>query len=237
MTAIRTVIAASLLSAWPAGAVFAQTDPIGPQSGTVPTATEPNTAAVGQTKPPTSDASPAPVKPIGRPAQERVSKDAFSDKVCVGCRVEPATVDLLSLKIRPSGTPETRDGQSDARGGPRDARSTVGEPGQQPDLDTVALAAAHRQHAASVEEKTNGLWQSWLVSVCDGCGDQKPAKALKLEDWPYRTSPVTTGSVLHKALPVAARADAKPATARPRGALEADLSPEKVGSIRRMPRQ
>ncbi|SDN03395.1 hypothetical protein SAMN05216360_105147 [Methylobacterium phyllostachyos] len=235
MTAIRTIIAASLLSAWPFGVVFAQTDQMGTDSGTSPAATLPDPVTVEKTKPPIRDASPASVKPGERPTPEQVSNDTIVDKVCVGCRAEPATADPLSLRIRPSGPPERRDGQLDARGGRRDARSTVGEPRQQPDLDTVALASAHRERAESVDEKTTGLWQSWVVSVCDGCGDQKPAKALKLEDWPYRTSPVTTGSVLHKALPVAARADAKPSAPHPHGTLEADLSPENVDSIRRMP--
>lgn len=43
-------------------------------------------------------------------------------------------------------------------------------PKAQPDLDTVQLAAAHRERAASHDERTNGLWQSWVVAICKGCG-------------------------------------------------------------------
>ncbi len=76
------------------------------------------------------------------------------------------------------------------------------------------------------------------MSVCDGCGDQKPAKALKLEDWPVRTVPLTTGSIDHKAAPEKRpHAEAKRAESHTRGTLEADLSPENLGSIRRMPQQ
>lgn len=237
MTAIRTVIVASLIGVLPTSAVFAQTGPASSEGGALSADTGPNTTAVGQTKPPSREASPTPVKPIERATPEQVSGDVITAKVCAGCRTEPTTADPLSLKIRPSDTPEGRNGQLDARGGRPDMRPAVGEPRQQSDLDTVALASAHRERAESIQEKTTGLWQSWLVSVCDGCGDQKPAKALKLEDWPYRPAPVTTGSILHKALPVAARPDAKPPGPRRRGTLEADLSPENVDSIRRMPQQ
>jgi hypothetical protein len=81
------------------------------------------------------------------------------------------------------------------------------------------------------------LWQSWLVSICDGCGDQKPAKSLKLEDWPNREGPATTGSIDHKYQREMAHHDAKHVAARSHGSLEADLSPENVDSIRRMPQR
>lgn len=50
------------------------------------------------------------------------------------------------------------------------------KPAEQTDLNTFVLASAHRERAASVQERTNGLWQSWLVSICQGCGaDRMPA--------------------------------------------------------------
>ena len=235
MTAIRAVIAAPLLTSLLSGAVFAQTVHGNTDGAASSIESGANTRAVGQTEPLSRDAGPTSLKPVVRPTAEQVPDDAITTKVCVGCRTEPTTADPLSLKIRPSGAPERRNGPSDERDGQRDARLTTGEPQKQSDLDTVALASAHRERADSVQERTTGLWQSWLVSVCDGCGDRKPAKVMKLEDWPYRGSPATTGSIVHKALPMAARPEAKPIASRPRGTLEADLSPENVGSIRRMP--
>ncbi len=226
MTAIRTLVATTLLSALPFGAVFAQTDQASTDGAALSAEKAPNTTAVGQTKPPSRDASPTSVTPIERPTPEQVSNDAIAAKVCVGCRTEPAPADPLSLRVRPSIEPERRD-----------AGLPAPAPKQQSDLDTVALASAHRERAQSVEEKTTGLWQSWLVSVCNGCGDQKPAKALKTQDWPNRDGPAATGSVTQKPPVVAARHEAKPAAARPRGSLEADLSPDTIDSIRRMPQQ
>jgi hypothetical protein len=47
------------------------------------------------------------------------------------------------------------------------------KPAQQTDLDTFKIASAHREKAESMREKTNGLWQSWLVSICEGCGPER----------------------------------------------------------------
>jgi hypothetical protein len=47
------------------------------------------------------------------------------------------------------------------------------QPPQQTDLDTFKIASAHRERAESMREKTNGLWQSWLVSICEGCGPER----------------------------------------------------------------
>ncbi|WP_264045106.1 hypothetical protein [Methylobacterium flocculans] len=44
---------------------------------------------------------------------------------------------------------------------------------QQLDLDTFKIASVHRERAESMREKTNGLWQSWLVSICEGCGPER----------------------------------------------------------------
>ncbi|MCJ2013866.1 hypothetical protein [Methylobacterium sp. J-076] len=129
----------------------------------------------------------------------------------------------------PEGPAEKRDVRLD------ELRARAAPP-MQSDLNTVELASAHREQARSMEEKTDGLWQSWLVSVCDGCGDRKPAKALRFEDWPAHDASRPTGTLEAKA------PSGTPATAPPgkpdlpaRSSLEADLSPENIGAIRRMP--
>jgi hypothetical protein len=234
MTTFRTLITASILSSLPLGAVFAQADRTGTGGGPLSTEKAPNTTVVGQTKPPSRNASPTSVKPIERVTPRQASDDAISTRVCVGCGGEPTTTGALPVAPTPVAPtpvvlPEKRDVQLDEL-------HTPSEPKKQADLDTVALASAHRERAESQQERTNGLWQSWLVSVCDGCGDQKPAKALKLEDWPKRDFSMTTGSVDQK-VPAAKvnRAEAKRVDVRHHGSLEADLSPENVDSIRRMP--
>lgn len=112
------------------------------------------------------------------------------------------------------------------------------KPQQQDDLDTLKLASAHREQARSADEKTNGLFQSWVVSICEGCGvDLKPAKELKAKDFPVR-EPSTTGSVEPAVKAEAPRQDVLPEPPRQRhtGAA-ADLSPEGGDAIRRMPRR
>ena len=110
------------------------------------------------------------------------------------------------------------------------------EPKKQSDLDTVRLATAPRERAASVEEKTNGLWQSWLTSVCEGCGDTPSYRKTVDDDFANRKSVASRGSVT-----VAARQGPRRALRdKPEGygrRLYATLSPEAVGQIRRMPRQ
>lgn len=44
------------------------------------------------------------------------------------------------------------------------------KPKGQVDLDTTRLVSVERTMSASVEERTSGLWQSWRVAVCQGCG-------------------------------------------------------------------
>lgn len=145
-----------------------------------------------------------------------------------------AQTDAVDKAPYPPSTPSRPAEKRDLR---LDELHTATEPQKQSDLDTVALASAHREQAKSVDEKTSGLWQSWVVSVCQGCGDQKPAKALKLEDWPKRNVPLTTGSVDPKAPATKVdHAEAKRVEVRHQGSLEADLSPENVDSIRRMPK-
>lgn len=212
---------------------FASAQPGTASPGVDPLAAEkvPNSTVVGQTKPPSRDASPTSVKPIERLTPHQAAADAISRKVCVGCAPDPTTTGTVSIgasAVRAAVKPDVQ----------LDELRTASETKTQPDLDTVALASAHREQAKSADERTTGLWQSWVVSVCAGCGDQKPAKVLKLEDWPNRSTPLTTGSVDHKppvatAHPVAA----KQAEVQRHGSLEADLSPDNLNTIRRMSRQ
>ena len=231
MTAIRIVIVASILSSLPLGIVFAQADRTGTEADPLSTEKVPNTTVVGQTKPPSRDASPASVKPIELLTTRQAADDAINQRICRGCAPEPSETGSLTVPIPVVASPEKRAVQlKELQSAPL--------PKQQPDLDPVALASAHREEAKSMEEKTNGLWQSWLVSVCDECGNQKPAKALKVEDWPSRDAPATTGSVDQKAPAAqASHTEAKRVEIRHHGSLEADLSPEKLNLIRRMPQQ
>ena len=218
------------------GQALAQPASVNSGSGALTAEKVPNTTTVGQTKPPSRDASPTSVKRIERVTPRQAADDAIATRVCIGCGGEPATtgsIPVAPTPVAPSPVvqPEKRDVQLDEL-------RTATEPKKQSDLDTVALASAHREQAKSADERTNGLWQSWVVSVCAGCGDQKPAKALKLEDWPLRNIPLTTGSVDRKVHSEKARqAEAKRVEIRSHGSLEADLSPENVDLIRRMPQQ
>jgi len=184
----------------------------------------PNTTAVGRTKPPSRDASPTSVRDIDRPTARQVADDAISSSVCVGCKPDPSATGSLPTEAA-SHKPDVR----------LDELRALAPPAQQSDLNTGELASAHRERAKSMEQKTDGLWQSWLVSVCDGCGDQKPARAQRYEDWPDRTTPLPTN------VPGAGRAGRESGTmtvaARPSGRLEADLSPANVDTIRRPPQR
>ena len=120
-----------------------------------------------------------------------------------------------------------------------DEVEATGKPKQQDDLDTFKLASAHREQAKSVDEKTNGLFQSWVVSICQGCGaDLKPAIELKAKDFPNRNVPMTTGAIdASKKLGVTKQAAAPEPRKQLRTSAAADLSPEGLEAIRRMPRQ
>ncbi len=229
MTAHRPWVAVLFLCC--AASVSAQAQDDRSLRGTDPLTTEkaPNTTAVGQTRPPSRDASPTAVNVIDRPTPRQAADDVIASKICTGCAPDPATTGALS----PAGG-------SDAGPAKRDVRleelRALAPPPQQPDLNTVDLASAHRERARSVEEKTDGLWQSWLVSVCEGCGDQKPARSMRYEEWPDRGAPLTTGSFRKGA------SDGKSAPSQgirtvhaSTGSLGADLSPENVDSIRRRP--
>ena len=110
------------------------------------------------------------------------------------------------------------------------------EPKQQPDIDTLQLASAHRERAESVEEKTNGLWQSWTISICEGCGNTPSYRKTVADDFANRKRLIDEGS----ASATAREAPRRALRNKPEGygrRLYATLSPEAVGQIRRMPRQ
>jgi len=78
------------------------------------------------------------------------------------CTLSAASAQSLD----PSALAQTRDPKLLDGGVPR-APATK----QQADLDTMALASAQRERARSMEERTSGLWQSWLGSICQSCGE------------------------------------------------------------------
>ncbi|SEG71628.1 hypothetical protein SAMN04488144_15310 [Methylobacterium sp. 190mf] len=227
MTDIRAIPAILMLFVWSAGPISAQTDTTGTGGGPLSTEKAPNTTAVGQTKPPSRDASPASSKPIERRTPRHSAGDRIGRSICIGCGPDLTTTGALPTKALLQ-KPDVR----------LDELRAAAEPKKQSDLNTFELASAHRERAESAQEKTNGLWQSWLVSVCEGCADQRPAKAYRLEDWPSRGALLTTGSVDKKIAPDKVRhSTVKRAEVRQHGAFEADLSPEHVDSIRRMPQR
>ncbi|MCJ2093936.1 MULTISPECIES: hypothetical protein [unclassified Methylobacterium] len=224
MTTLRAPVAGFVLYTLSAGLACAQPDVTGTGGGPLSTETAPNTTAVGQTKPPSRDASPTATKPIERRTPRQAADAAISTRICIGCRPDPGTTGSLPGATS-SAAPATV--KSDVT---LDELRTLATPRQQSDLDTLPLASAHREQARSAQEKTDGLWQSWLVSVCDGCGDQKPARALRLEDWPNREA-AATAPADRRSPPTRVRAADIP----PHRSLAADLSPENITGIRRMP--
>ena len=230
MTTLRLFATAFALCGWAIGDASAQMDRTGTGGGPLSTEKAPHPTTSGQTKPPGGEVRPTSTPPLGGPKSDRAI-DAATRRVCFGCISEPtesASASATNQIIRPQTNADIQ--LKEIHVAPKPQRQT--------DLDTVALASAHREQAKSTEEKTNGLWQSWLVSVCDGCGDQKPAKALRREDMPVRDLPNITGSIGRRP----PRDDGKSHAARPveirhHNTLAADLSPENVDSIRRMPQE
>ena len=253
MTLIRVSAVGFVLCTLSAGPVWAQPDTTGTGGGPLTAETVPNTTAVGQTMPPSRAASPSANRPIERRTPRQAAADAISARICIGCRVEPGTTGSLPGPVSaalpgpdsnpapgsvsnpsPGSDPVTR--APAKRDVQLDELRTLAEPRQQSDLDTRPLASAHREQAQSAQEKTDGLWQSWLVSVCEGCGNQKPTRALKLEDWPNRQAAAAPDAVDRRPHPTRVRAaEIRRAAFRPHGTLEANLSPENITGIRRMP--
>lgn len=233
MKIIKSLLIGSMLSSAHMVAAHAQPDRTGTGGSSLSTEKAPYTTVVGQTKPPSRDASPISTEPNERLTPRQAADDAINQRVCSGCATEVGATGPSTVPVPVGARPDKRDVRLE------ELQSALHrQPQQQTDLDTVALASAHRAQAQSMAEKTDGLWQSWLVSVCDGCGDQKPARALKLEDWPNRNALATTGSIDHRAAAEKPRqVEAKRVEVRHYGSLEADLSPENVDSIRRMPQR
>ena len=105
-----------------------------------------------------------------------------------------------------------------------------------PDIDV--LLVVHNGAAQLAAKLSNLLALDYpahalrINVVCDGCGDQRPARHLKLEDWPDRQAALVPGAADHgRPPPTRVRAAATP----PRRSLAADLSPENITGIRRMP--
>lgn len=113
---------------------------------------------------------------------------------------------------------------------------TAPVPKQAPDLDTMQLASAQRERAASMEEKTNGLWQSWTMSICEGCGDTPSYKKTVSDNFANKKPRYATGSegsaLRRQALTSRSRTPDKAPHS-----LYADLSTENISQIRRMPGQ
>lgn len=107
-------------------------------------------------------------------------------------------------------------------------------PRQGRDLDTLQLASAQRERAISIEEKTNGLWQSWTMSICEGCGNTPSYRKTIDENFKNQKGLYlsrSNGRALRNQALVS-RADPSEQHGR---SLYADLSSQNISQIRRMP--
>ena len=113
---------------------------------------------------------------------------------------------------------------------------TAPKPKQASDIDTLQLASAHRERAASVDEKTNGLWQSWTTSICEGCGNTPSYRETVRNDFENRRG--IAARRLEANLGSKRRGDSQTSQLAPeRRSLYTDLSNENIDQIRRMPGQ
>ncbi|MCJ2107989.1 hypothetical protein MKK70_21935 [Methylobacterium sp. E-041] len=113
---------------------------------------------------------------------------------------------------------------------------------QQADLDTFQLASAHRERAESMREKTNGLWQSWLVSVCEGCGPERTPYFKRRSQLSEKApaNAATAATTAQQPAPKAAAPKAvasRTATRRSVASIYEDLSDSRIDEIRRTPKQ
>lgn len=111
---------------------------------------------------------------------------------------------------------------------------TAPTPMQVDDLDTMQLASAHRERAASVDEKTNGLWQSWTTSVCEGCGNTPSYQDTVRKDFTNRKGLIGLKAEADPRKQQQA-APQKVQPEPPKRSLYTDLSNENIDQIRRMP--
>ena len=114
-----------------------------------------------------------------------------------------------------------------------DALAAAPVPEQRTDLDTYKLASAHRERAESVQERTNGLWQSWVVSICEGCGPQ--VSSYKNRDLEMKRA-VVSRDIMPATRPAVGAATAQRMKRTTVAGNYADLSPEGINRIRRTPR-
>ena len=143
---------------------------------------------------------------------------------------------LATILIACTAAHATAEPKSDAS---LDELRVASAPKQQSDLDTMRIAAAHRERADSVQQKTTGLWQSWLVSICEGCNpnQRRPAEIDSAAD-SYIPTYKMSGAVTAKTVPTADGSRASQSAGRGRSrTLVSDLSDENVSQIRKMPRQ
>ncbi|TXN40493.1 hypothetical protein FV232_05140 [Methylobacterium sp. WL30] len=111
---------------------------------------------------------------------------------------------------------------------------TAPTPKQVGDLDPVQLASAHRERAASVDEKTNGLWQSWTTSICEGCGNTPPYQDTVRNDFANRKGLAGLKTEVNPGTQQQAVSQ-KAQPESPKRGLYTDLSNENIDQIRRMP--
>ena len=108
-------------------------------------------------------------------------------------------------------------------------------PKQVQDLDTIQLASAHRERAASTDEKTNGLWQSWSVSICEGCGNTPPYQDTIRNDFSNRKNIAGLKTEAEAVKPRQQAAQQKVRPEQTKRSLYVNLSTENISQIRRMP--
>ena len=152
--------------------------------------------------------------------------------ICIA--VQANAQDDKSQNINPGVSVETNVDQ-------KSAAKPEPEIKQQADLDTFQLASAHRERAESMREKTNGLWQSWLVSVCEGCGPERTPYFKRhsqlSQKAPAKAAP--TATVQQSAPKVAEPKTVASRTAARRSvaSIYEDLSDSRIDQIRRTPQQ
>ena len=147
----------------------------------------------------------------------------------------PALAIMSATVLYGSAGPANAQAEPDSKVALEELR-TAPKPKQQTDLDTIQLASAHRERAESVQEKTNGLWQSWLVSICQGCGpNQKSTKEIYRDSLAVRGGAPGTGPSVDTAEVARPPQASAPERRRAQSSLAGDLSPANVSSIRRMP--
>ena len=112
---------------------------------------------------------------------------------------------------------------------------------KQTDLDTFQLASAHREQAESMREKTNGLWQSWLVSICEGCGPERTPYFKRRTQLGQKTPELASPALASQhAAPKTVYSKTVASRAAPNrkvASIYEDLSDSRIDQIRRAPAQ